>query len=176
MKTGIYCLTFSNGDTYVGQSVDIENRMKQHTDKFLKGTAAKKMLDAYNKCGMPNAKILIECHKDYLDLLEAYCIHGLNATLNTNIPPLDPNINYAWLIARDDVRMQEPSTLIRHLSVAVDELTNKQAILENQATDKYAKYRARLAVKEDQEQLAKAIQKINQLQSRNWFQRLFNHQ
>lgn len=86
MTTGIYQLTFANGDNYIGKSVDIENRWKQHADKMQKGTAAKPMQDAYRKYGFPNSEILCTCHENHLDIAEAAYINRNKPSLNTSIP------------------------------------------------------------------------------------------
>lgn len=88
MKSGIYKLTFANGDTYVGKSVDITQRWKQHFDKLEKGTAAKNMLEVYRLLGwkFPKTEVLLECHPDVLDEYENYFINALKPTLNTQIP------------------------------------------------------------------------------------------
>lgn len=86
MTSGVYQLTFSSGDTYIGKSIDCANRWKQHADKFLKGTAAKNMQQAYNLYGMPDARVLIECHEDHIDIVEACLISRLGPTLNGTRP------------------------------------------------------------------------------------------
>lgn len=82
MKSGVYCLTFKDGSQYVGKSIDIERRWKEHAEKFKNGKAAKNMQAAYEKYGYPNAKVLIECHVDHIDLMETYYICRLQPQLN----------------------------------------------------------------------------------------------
>ena len=88
MDSGIYQLTFNNGDTYVGKSLHLRTRWRQHADKIEKGTAARNMQEAYKLSGynMPNAKVLLECHPDVLDEYEGYFINWLKPSLNTQIP------------------------------------------------------------------------------------------
>ena len=62
MTSGIYKLTFSDGTTYIGKSVDIERRWKEHADKFAKRTAAKAMQYAYDTCGMPSTSVISVLH------------------------------------------------------------------------------------------------------------------
>lgn len=97
MTSGIYELTFSNGDNYIGKSINIENRWKQHFDKFRKGTAARAMQDAFNRYGSPSTKILLTCHADHVDIMESCCIARLSPVLNSG-RPCDPfqekDINY----------------------------------------------------------------------------------
>ena len=82
MTCGIYRLTFSSGNTYIGKSIDIENRWKQHYDKFRKGTAAKAMQHEYNNYGVPNTEIIYTCHEDHIDIVEESLIYRLKPTLN----------------------------------------------------------------------------------------------
>ena len=101
MTSGIYQLNFNNKAYYIGQSQDLEARWKQHAEKFKAGKAAKKMQDAYDELGMPNVTVLIECHKDYLDIMESYYIalqRKQPHCLNTTAPALDPKIDYEWLL------------------------------------------------------------------------------
>lgn len=84
--SGVYKLTFPNNSIYVGKSVDIERRWKEHKDSFIKGTAAKKLQTAYILSGMPKAEVLIKCHPDHIDLMESVFIILLLPALNTNPP------------------------------------------------------------------------------------------
>lgn len=86
MTCGIYELKIGN-DNYVGQSVDIGSRWKQHNDKFHKGTAARNLQAAFNLVGDFIPSVIYECHPDHLDILENYYIDIINPTLNTSRPP-----------------------------------------------------------------------------------------
>lgn len=88
MKSGIYKLIFSSGKCYIGKSMDVPSRWKQHTDRFKKGDAAGKMQQEYNKCGVPEMEVIFECHSDHIDIMETYCIHAHDRSmlLNTSIP------------------------------------------------------------------------------------------
>lgn len=90
MTTGIYSLTFNNGSIYIGQAIDVEDRHKDHVKKLIAGTHSVKMMRAFqlSGCILPSIDLLIDCHRDYLDLFESYFIHanlGANS-LNTAIP------------------------------------------------------------------------------------------
>ena len=89
MTSGVYELKFSSGDRYIGKSIDIENRWRQHYDKFQKGTAAKAMQAAYNRYGCPTGSILLECHSDHIDIMEAVYIARHRPELNSD-RPADP--------------------------------------------------------------------------------------
>mgnify|MGYP000482847239 CR=1 FL=1 len=87
MDSGIYQLTFANGDTYVGKSLHLATRW-QHSDKLSKGTAAKNMMQAYwaSDHQYPTAKVILYCHPDVLDEYENLFINDLLPTLNTQRP------------------------------------------------------------------------------------------
>lgn len=90
MKSGIYLLKFENGDTYVGKSVDIENRWEQHYNTLMRGNAAEKMQNAFIRYGTPIAKILQYCHTDHIGILESYYVRKLQPTLNSaKTAPID---------------------------------------------------------------------------------------
>lgn len=86
MTSGVYQLTFPSGATYIGKSINIENRWKQHLDKMMRGTAAKLMQAEWDKYGDFNAQILIECHDDHIDVVESCFINRNRPTLNGTYP------------------------------------------------------------------------------------------
>lgn len=59
MNSGIYQYTFSNGDNYVGQAINIQTRWDQHISKMQKGKHTKLIQDAYNKYGEPKFNVII---------------------------------------------------------------------------------------------------------------------
>ena len=83
MDSGIYQLTFADGTRYVGKSINIPRRWEEHRKKLLAGTAAKNMQDRYSRYGMPDGKVLFECHGDHIDLLESYFICLVQPELNS---------------------------------------------------------------------------------------------
>lgn len=89
MPSGIYKLTFTDGSFYIGKSISISNRWKQHFDKFIKGKAASNMQRAFDMHGAPTGEILFKCHKDHIDIAEGLFINRLNPPLNGTYPP-DP--------------------------------------------------------------------------------------
>lgn len=193
MTSGIYQLNFDNQAYYIGQSQDMEARWKQHADKFIKGKAAAKMQSAYDQLGMPMTGIVIECHKDYLDIMETFYIHDQKQypnCLNTTAPPLDPNIDYTWLYQNrfmlkfsafqiiqefveitqaKEVLEQTHATLTRNFN---SKFIEAKAVAELQkGKDKNAKL-----VVEQRNNLAQAQAKITQLLNRGLWDRIFNHQ
>lgn len=83
MTCGIYKLTFSNGQFYIGKSINIEKRWLQHFDKMQKGTAAALVQQQYNRHGLPKAEIIYECNEDHIDIVEESVICRLQPPLNS---------------------------------------------------------------------------------------------
>lgn len=90
MTTGIYQLTFEDGSIYIGQAINIEKRYEEHLTQLINGTHSVKMREAFSRSGstLPSVKIIIECHRDYLDIFECFLIHDADRGLlvNTSIP------------------------------------------------------------------------------------------
>lgn len=89
MISGVYQLTFSSGLRYIGKSIDISARWKQHALALEKGKGAGPMQAEYAKCGLPEGIVLFECHTDHIDIVEAVFIARSAPELNTN-RPADP--------------------------------------------------------------------------------------
>lgn len=99
MPSGIYQLEFETGERYIGKSVDMQQRWKQHADKLQKGTAARPMQEAYHNSGyeFPRAAIVVECHPDLLDEYEGMYINLWRPELNTSIPERRIDFEYEQL-------------------------------------------------------------------------------
>lgn len=64
---GIYMLQFKNtAKVYIGQSIDIDNRIRRHISNMTSNKASCKLQDAYNTFGAPIGLILLECPKTEL--------------------------------------------------------------------------------------------------------------
>lgn len=100
MASGIYRLTFSSGKYYVGKSLDLETRWKQHFNKFATGKAARPMQLEYDRCGLPQTEVIFDCHKDHIDILEELLIEQFKGPdmLNTTYPDCDLTDQVAILI------------------------------------------------------------------------------
>lgn len=199
MTTGIYQLNFQGQAYYIGQSLDIDMRWRQHADKFRKGTAAQKMQQAYRDYGMPQGILLLECHKDYLDTMESYLIHEQKkrpGCLNTSAPKLDESINYEWMLQNPqmlkfsafDVMSQYVNIQHDHtdLQEKHDDLTHNfnreymlhQATIElrdgkDENEELVAIYLKRL--KDAQYRISDTQNRLNKLNNRGFFGRLFNY-
>lgn len=83
MTCGIYKLDFKGTDkVYIGQSVNIEKRYRQHVNILVTTKATAKLQDAYKVHGTPNYSILLECSIEELDDNEEEAISIFNSVDN----------------------------------------------------------------------------------------------
>lgn len=89
MTTGIYKLTFDGTDkVYIGQSIHIETRFSKHLLDMGKGTASKKLQEAFYQYGKPILHILLECSAEDLNESEIEAISlykAIEGGFNTQI-------------------------------------------------------------------------------------------
>lgn len=78
---GIYKITFADGQFYIGQSSNIEKRLRYHDN--LKGKGSPKLINAYTHSTVISKDILEECTLENLSSKERYYIETLRPTLNT---------------------------------------------------------------------------------------------
>lgn len=84
MTIGIYRLVFPNTNKcYIGQSVHIEKRFKEHLSSFKNEAATAKLLNAYKTYGTPDLEILVECLSTELDIFEDEAIEIFKYNFNT---------------------------------------------------------------------------------------------
>jgi hypothetical protein len=132
MRSGIYKLIFPSGKYYIGKSEDIQARWKQHYASFEKGTHSKRMQEEFNRHGHPEGIVLLECHKDHIDLMESLFIEDNQGPLclNGNAPKAVGPWEREVLLA--DVTQLKYSTAV-HIKVLGDYQT-KIVQLENSVT------------------------------------------
>ncbi len=83
MTSGIYCISFSGTNSvYIGQSINIEKRWKEHTASLINNTANFKLLEAYRVYGEPSYDILVKATKAELDNLEISLIREFDSINN----------------------------------------------------------------------------------------------
>lgn len=84
MTIGIYCLRFKATDkVYIGQSVNIEKRYKEHLRLLASGNGKKKLQDAYNNYGKPELDILaVTLNSEELNKLELDAINIFDSVNN----------------------------------------------------------------------------------------------
>lgn len=132
MTIGIYCLKFNGTDkVYIGQSVNIERRFKQHINSLNTESANIKLQEAYHKYGVPYLCILTECCIEELNNLEQEAIllydsvsSGLNildqAThRSSNIGEDSPNSKYS-----NELILEVFNQLVQDSSVTYQELAD----------------------------------------------------
>jgi len=130
MIAGIYKLTFPSGRYYIGKSGDIKTRWKQHHDSFLKGKQSQRMQAEFNFHKYYTSEVLLERHKDHLDIMESYYINYGNKTmmLNTIYPPALTTEQYAPLLANPELLRYSTSQHVKALAEQtklINNLTNQ---------------------------------------------------
>jgi hypothetical protein len=191
MTSGVYELKFGN-DSYIGKSIDIEARWKQHYDKLHKGTSARPMQEAYARNGIFSPSILYKCHEDHIDLMESFFIARAKPTLNTS-RPVDPfngllnedlDVVVAWL-DRSTVELAHTLNIqnnvlekYRSQEKGKDDLINA---LKTVRSDKELDRALGRELKEVRKELLQATSRadsaINELECERkvtWWQKLFN--
>lgn len=117
MISGIYKLTFKNGDEYIGKSSNIEKRWEEHKSSFYRNKASEKMMNAFHTHGMPEFSVLMEAHKDHIDILEAYYISCERPSLNSVIAKCIHDDDFDLLMENRD--LLKLST-VEHIETIVD--------------------------------------------------------
>lgn len=82
MVCGIYLGSPKSGLTdkvYIGQSSNIEERVRRHNNDLISGKHTEKMQKAFEVYGPFDWEILLECEKELLDIKEKYFINLFNA-------------------------------------------------------------------------------------------------
>ena len=137
MTCGIYKLNFDSEHFYIGKSINIEERYKQHYRSFVNNSAAKNMQDCFDISGYPEAEILITCHPDHLDVLEPLFIHTYYNSaycLNSDIPTVHHNVE--WTLTSKVEELLKMSTF-SHINEIID-LKNKctKLIIEHEIAER----------------------------------------
>jgi hypothetical protein len=136
MASGIYRLTFSSGKYYVGKSLDLETRWKQHFNKFATGKAARPMQLEYDRCGLPQTEVIFDCHRDHIDILEELLIDQLKGPdmLNTTYPEVNRTDEVSTLInnSRDLLNLStfEHLELLHRVEAKITEFREQKAAAE----------------------------------------------
>ena len=85
VKSGIYCIYFDGVDDkyYIGCSIDIEKRIKEHQNALIKDAHPNAHLQStYNKYGQVVFEVLEECSIDKLHEREIFYINQFNSFKN----------------------------------------------------------------------------------------------
>lgn len=138
MIAGIYKLTFPSGMYYIGKSVDIHNRWKQHHDTLVKGKHSQRMQAEFNRHKDYTQEVLLECHQDHIDIMEAYYINYGNRImmLNTIYPPAKPVDQYQPLLANPELLKYSTSQHVKALAEQTTMINNLQDQISKLITPK----------------------------------------
>jgi hypothetical protein len=183
MNSGIYIYTFTSGAQYIGQAIDIKDRWQQHIKKMQAGKHTKLVQAEYNRCGLPDFDVLLQCHPHYLDAMEALYIYNYKPALNTAIPKmyLTKNISsqvnqtpqYDRLAAEIELKEIE----LVELKARIIEIAKEKLPIESQKILREAEnaaYKANTRLKEAQEALLKLGNKVKVYNAAGWWYKLWN--
>lgn len=189
MASGIYRLTFSSGKYYVGKSLDLETRWKQHFNKFATGKAARPMQLEYDRCGLPQTEVIFDCHKDHIDILEELLIEQLKGPdmLNTTYPVCDLTDEVATLINSSRELLQ--ASTFEHLKMihASQDLVDRAELAKETAERALETYKSEgYIIDKDYTDLLELTNvfkdryfthktELQRLQKLSWWDRLFNY-
>lgn len=183
MTTGIYSLIFGGTYVYIGKSINIETRWKQHWDKMVKGKAAANVQEVFNRYGEPQASVVVECHPDHIDLLETLVIRHnkhlnlLNSAGTANINEEDGKV----LIKNGDLIVKSTADHIREIVNLREYVEDREEVISNYKkngivlppdTAKLVKENKDLIKQRDE--LIKVNRLLSQEAAKSWWQRLFS--
>jgi hypothetical protein len=189
MASGIYRLTFSSGKFYIGKSLDLETRWKQHFNKFATGKAARPMQVEYDRWGLPDTEVMFYCHQDHIDIMEEWLIdeYKCGDMLNTTYPKITRTDEVANLINRNNDLLKlstwEHMQLLDTLKQEVARRTLLQEAAEHETEQLRSEgyimdsdYEQIVDVATDlREELQNVQQQLKRLQNLSWWNRLFNY-
>jgi hypothetical protein len=161
MKSGIYILKFDSGYSYIGKSVDISARYKQHLNSLRRGNHTSELQSHYKVWGVPSCEVLELCHPDHLDVLErSWISRGVNL-LNTVYP--DVPEHDSWVRSYSHVLENSTGSLLKYMAETQSELKT----LRNQG----------MVLPGELDRLKELEKEVGDLQaykSRSWWYKLWN--
>ena len=189
MPSGIYRLTFSSGKYYVGKSLDLETRWKQHFNKFALGKAARPMQLEYDRCGLPQTEVIFDCHRDHIDILEEWLIDQLKGPdmLNSTYPEVTRTDEIAILInnSRDLLQLStfEHLQLLHRVESKITQMRKQKESAENSLEELrsqgYIMDEDYIEIVEVATELKQELEtkqtELERLQKLSWLDRLFNY-
>jgi hypothetical protein len=189
MASGIYRLTFSSGKFYIGKSLDLETRWKQHFNKFATGKAARPMQIEYDRCGLPDTEVMFYCHQDHIDIMEEWLIdeYKCGDMLNTTYPKITRSDEIATLINRNNDLLKLSTWEHLQLLDTLKQEVSKRRILQEAAEHETEQLRSEGYIMDSdyveivdvaadlRDELQETKQKLNYLQKLGWWDRLFNY-
>ncbi len=119
---GIYKIeNLINGKCYIGQSIDITRRWRQHRSDYKDGTVS--LYQAIKKYGLNNFsfEIIEECSVDELDNREIYWIEYYNSYNNGYNETLGGSNRKAWLKINNE-QLQEIISYLQNTNISQQEI------------------------------------------------------
>lgn len=189
MASGIYRLTFSSGKYYIGKSLDLETRWKQHFNKFATGKAARPMQLEYDRCGLPQTEVIFDCHRDHIDILEELLIDQFKGPdmLNTTYPEVTRTDEVAILInnSRDLLHLStfEHLELLHRVETRITEMRAEKESAENSLEQLRSRgyimdadYIEMVDIAQEKHEALEVKQaELDRLSKLSWWDRLFNY-
>ena len=189
MASGIYRLMFSSGKYYVGKSLDLETRWKQHFNKFATGKAARPMQLEYDRCGLPETEVIFSCHRDHIDILEELLIDQLKGPdmLNSTYPQVNPTDETNTLINKSHDLLQlstlEHLALLHQVESKITEIREQKqqsdAALEAMRAEGYIMNSDYVEIVDVATELTQQLERkqaeLERLQKLSWWDRLWNY-
>lgn len=184
--SGIYRLTFSSGRFYIGKSIHIQERWKQHFDKFRKGKAAENMQREFDRCGYPETEVLLECHPDHIDIVECYLInayaekYGRDMMLNTTYSDSLSHENFEELLKKEELLRFSTLVHCKAIHFAEDKLTEMYYEIKElrdsgikTPTEIYAIHTENQQLKTNNIRLLKKLAELEEYRMLPWWKKLF---
>ena len=189
MASGIYRLTFSSGKFYIGKSLDLETRWKQHFNKFATGKAARPMQIEYDRCGLPETEVIFYCHQDHIDIMEEWLIdeYKCGDMLNTTYPKINRTDEIAILINRNNDLLKISTWEHLQLLDKLKQELARRTILQEAAEHEVEQLRSEGYIMDSdyieivdlandfKESLLKKKAELTRLSKLSWWDRLFNY-
>lgn len=189
MASGIYRLTFSSGKFYIGKSLDLETRWKQHFNKFATGKAARPMQVEYDRCGLPETEAIYYCHQDHIDIMEEWLIdeYKCGDMLNTTYPKITRTDEIATLINRSRDLLQLSTWEHLQLLDTLKQEVHRRTILQEAAEHETEQLRSEGYIMDSdyiemvdlandfKESLLQKKAELTRLQNLSWWNRLWNY-
>lgn len=185
MDSGIYQLTFPNGQFYIGKSENIPKRWKTHQVNFAKGTHTKKMQAVYDQWGPPDYRVVLDVHPDHIDIYESILIAAAwgPQLLNTTKPkPISREEADQYLQLYDSFTFNDTSVMLwstldqvktlkkvytekLDLQGELQALRDEGLLLPDEIRDKYWEFES---------EIGDLKARVQRLQSRTLWQRITN--
>lgn len=173
MTSGIYRLTFSENEHYIGKSINMEKRLTEHIKNMRSGKAAAKMHNAYRRFGIPKADILIKVHPDHLDLVEKYYILALQPSLNTTVSDSINHYDFELLQSDPEFLLESSVEHVRRIVAGKEDIERLEAEVELllEGYELPTIYKDQISMLEDSARRAESL--LRWYKELPWYKRIF---